>query len=580
MTTPNQTAGQAFGNIPDLRSLVGLGAFQVGNADQNYGQNVTEAFVRSLIQGPAIGLPTSITDIPEALSRLADYLLTLPLEALQLFQGFIPGAAADAFNTVESAVETIVNAILVDPLGSIRTVITQIIEIFQGLVVTPVNEGVQSIKDWVSDLDNQLGSIIDNLWTGLKQQSGSGKSPADVGNAASDTATKADQAASMGELNSSVLAIRNNKSIMSGIDETEESNFLLTDLFSGGTDPTDIISATASSVPVAYWRAEQTAKKGFISWFGKGFANITSLFIDVYKANYATSTWDLIHTSPNVIGPVSDSWQYLVYSITDEADRLDTEPGDVLGVAWRVVGTGTHSIAGKSAGSWLPDHPTVVPARPASTRTGSGAQAFSSTTYSSDVPWFGIGIITGDIVPPRLVPRKQTFDAAGAFTYTIPEQFRVPGMLIDVVQLGDGGGGNGAPGGPGGGCGDWKGTTLVYGVDITDGTTTLSGSNGPGGGGGGIPNLNGFNGTGTSLVVPGTGTLTAAGGAASGAPGFFGQGVSPFTYNGVVYQGGGSATVPGQDGPSPGAGGGSWATFSGAAGRGGRGQTWFVARQP
>ncbi|GAB4701004.1 hypothetical protein MOKP118_45140 [Mycobacterium avium subsp. hominissuis] len=108
-------------------------------------------------------VPTSITDIPEALSRLADYLRTLPLEALQLFQGFIPGAAADAFNTVESAVETIVNAILVDPLGSIRTVITQIIEIFQGLAVTPVNEGVQSIKDWVNGLNSYKSTTTTEL---------------------------------------------------------------------------------------------------------------------------------------------------------------------------------------------------------------------------------------------------------------------------------------------------------------------------------------------------------------------------------------------------------------------------------
>lgn len=581
MTTPNQSDADVFGNIPDLASLVGLGAFKVGGGGStNWGQGVTEDFVQSLIKGPAISLPTSISDVPAAIVKLGEYLATLPLEALQLFEGFIPGSVAEDFANVTTAVSTIVNGLLVDPLGTIVTVLNQIIEIFQGLVVTPVNEGVQSIKDWVNAQENNLKNLVANLFGGLAQQDGTNATSADVGNAAADTSTKADSAASIGELNSAVLSIRNNKSIMSGIDETEESNFLMTDLFSGGTDPTDIISATASSVPVAYWRAEQAAKKGFISWFGKGFDNITALYIDVYKANYDTSTWDLIHTSPNQIGPVDTTWKYLVYSIADEAERLDIQPSDVLGVAWRVVGTGTHSIAGKSAGSWLPDHPTVVPARPASTRTGSGALAFSSTTYSSDIPWFGIGIVTGDIAPPVLTPRKQTFAAAGSFTYTIPEQFRVKGSLIDIVQLGDGGGGNGAAGAPGGDCGDWKGTTLEYGVDIPDGTTTITGTNGPGGAGGSVSNINGSNGSGNTVVVPGYGTLTAAGGAASGAPGFFGQGVTPFTYQGVIYQGGGEATVPGQDGPSPGAGGGSWATFSGSAGKGGRAQTWFVARQP
>lgn len=568
MTTPNQTAGQAFGTSPDLLSLVGLGAFQVGNADQNFGQNVTEAFVKSLIQGPAVGLPTSISDVAGALSHLGDYLKTLPLEALQLFQGLIPGSVIDDFNTVENAVETIVNAILIDPLGSIRTVITQIIDIFSGAVVTPINDGVQQVKDWFSSLGSQFSDLFNQLWSGLHLTPGTGKSSADVGNAAAGTAGQAQSAVQMGELNSAVLAVRNNKSLMSGIDETEESNFLLTDLFSGGSDPTDIISATASSVPVAFWRAEQTSKKGFISWFGKGFANVTALYIDVYRANYATSTWDLIHTSPNVIGLADTGWKYMVYNISDVEDRIDIEPGDVLGVAWRVEGTGTHSIAGKSAGSWLPDHPTVVPSRPASTRTGSGAQAFSATTYSSDIPWFGIGIITGDIVPPVLSPRPQTFTTP-TFTYTIPEQFRVYGSIIDVVLLGDGGAGNPIPAAPGGAAGTWLGQTLVYGVDIPLGTTELTGTIGQGGLSAGV---------GCTVVVPGGPTITTAGGAYSGASGFFGESPGTFQYNGIPYAGGGEATVPGQDGFAPGGGGGSWATW-GASGKGARGQVWFNARQ-
>lgn len=579
MTTPNQTAGSAFGNVPDLASLVGLGAFQVGSADQNFGQNVTESFVKSLIGGPALSLPTSISDVPSALVHLAEYLTSLPLEALQWFQSLIPGSTSDDFTDITTAVSTIINAIMVDPLGTLISAFNQIIDIFSGLVVTPINSGVQQVKDWFNNLGNEFAGLFNNLWSGLHLTTGTDKTSADVGNAAANTAGQAQSAVQMGELNSAVLAIRNNKSIMSGIDETEESNFLLTDLFSGGTDPTDVISATASSVPVAYWRAEEDAKKGFISWFGKGFANVTALYLDVYKANYETSTWDLIHTSPNQIILADTGWKYMVYSIADEADRLDTVAGDVLGVAWRVEGTGTHSIAGKSAGSWLPDHPTVHPAKPASVRTGSGSLAFTSTTYSGDIPWFGIGIITGDIVPPVLSPRKQTFDTAGAFTYTIPEQFRVQGCIIDIVLLGDGGGGSAAAGAPGGDCGDWHAVSLVYGVDIPLGTTTLTGVVGPGGVGGSIANINGGNGTGTSVVVPGYGTITAAGGAASGAPGFFGQGVVPFTHNDVVYQGGAEATVPGQAGFAPGGGGGSWATFSGAAGPGARGQVWFVARQ-
>jgi hypothetical protein len=279
VTTPHQSADQAFGNVPDLSALVGVGAFQVGDATQNWGQNVTKDFVHTLIGAPVSGFTGSVSDISSAISMVEGFLLKLPLESLQMIEAMLPDWVVGAFDTIENAVSTIMSVLKLDPLAWLVTMVTQIIDIFTGAEVTPVNEAVQGVKDWVVAQGNSLANLADNLWTGLKQVGGSGKSAADVGNAAAETATKADQAATIGELNSAVLAVRNNKSIMSGIDETEESNFLLTDLFSGGSDPAGIISATASSVPVAYWRAEQDAKKGFISWNAKGFTDVTAIYI-------------------------------------------------------------------------------------------------------------------------------------------------------------------------------------------------------------------------------------------------------------------------------------------------------------
>lgn len=160
MTTPNQSA-------PDIQSLVGMGAFEVGNASQNWGQQVTETFVRVLIQGPAAALGQAFTDLPHFLTELAKYLATLPLEALKMFQGFIPGATAAMFNTVSSAVTTILNALSVSNLRMLlsdfqhwletvydilATEMHQILDAILGMVITPITGRVAGFLDWLASL--------------------------------------------------------------------------------------------------------------------------------------------------------------------------------------------------------------------------------------------------------------------------------------------------------------------------------------------------------------------------------------------------------------------------------------------
>lgn len=597
MTTPNQ------GLPSTIETLLGIDAYTAGDGTgTHYGQNIGADLVMSLINGGAPTLAQAFEDLPSFLVKLAEFLVTMPLDALKALRSFLPGTSADDFEDGPTAVNTIINALglnhlkmtlthflawVADFFDPLVTIINQILDIVRGVLVTPINEGVQAFKDWFNGIVEKfgyvaelIGNIIDGLWGGLTGHSGSGKSAADVANAASVSASKADSATSLSELNSQILAIRNNESIMSGIDEAEESNFLVTDMFSDGSDPVGVISATASSVPVAYWRAKQASLKGTISWFGKGVTNVTALYLDVYRANYETNQWELIHTSPDQTPLLDNTWRYLLYSVVDEEDRIQVNPGDVLGVAWRVEGTGTHSIGGKKAGSWFKDHPaTTAPTRPASTRTGSGSLDFDDTVYSGDTPWFGIGIITGDIKPPVLTPRKQTYDEPGAFVYTIPEQFRSEGNIINVIICPAGGGGSAIPAAPGGGAGDWVGVSLVYGTDITPGTTTLSGFVGDGGDGGTIGDVNGKDGDDSYVVVPGHGTITAHGGIQSGAPGFFGESPGDFSFDGTPYRGGAKATVPSQDGFAPGGGGGSW-SFGGGGGSGAHAQVWFVAKQP
>jgi len=494
-------------------------------------------------------------------------------DALQSIQGLIQGF-------LNTAWQALVN----DDEGAIDRTAYEVADALKNIpVINVLGYGAATLVDTFTD-------ILDNLWSALTRTTGTGKSMADVANAATDTANMADTGVQIGEWNNAVLGLRNNKSLMSGIDETEESTFLLTDLYTGGSDPT-YISATAASVPIAFWRATETAKKGFVSWLGKGFASITALYVDIYKFNFTTSEMELVHTSPSQIASVTSSWSYLVYNIASESDRIDVVSGDILGFAVRVVGAGTHLIGGKSAGAWLPDHPTVVPSRPAATRTGSGDLAFGSITYSSNVPWFGVGILSGDAPPNFFAPRTTQFSEPGESTYLIPDWAN----FIDGVYIGGGGGGCGGNvifgwGGEGGYAGAWEGETLVRGVDFpvdaTEITVTVGavGAAGPGntpGGAGGD--------TIRADIDDGTASVTAAGGAAGNEQNVGHYGGDPagnFTFNDVTYIGGtGGGAAPfsnGAAGTAPGAGGGGGAggTWGVAwpGGIGARGGAWMTAR--
>lgn len=472
---------------------------------------------------------------------------------------------AGLLSEVENLVETLMSSLGLNPGG--------------GSLLDKIGSLSSSLGGRIQDTEDNIGDFLDSLWGGLQRKTGTGKSAADVGNAAITTSMQAATGVQIGEWNNAVLNLRNNKSLMQGIDETEEANFSVGQLWAGTTtEPVGTVSATAASVPVAYWRASEVAKKGFISWFGKGFTGITSLNIDVYRANYTTNTWDLIHTSPNLIAQVDNTWRYLIYSIANVTDRIGVVSGDVLGVAWRVTGSGTHTIAAIPA-SGMPQHPTIHPKTPASTRTGVGALAFASTAYATTIPWFGIGIITGDAPAPYYAPRQTIYGASD--TYTIPAEFRVQGNILDIVAIGSGSGGDGSIAyvpAPSGLPGQWAARRYVYGVDIPMGTTSLAISIGPRGTGG-VGSFGGIgtDGAATTVSAPGMATLTAPGGS--------GQAASPnntaagtYDFQGTTYQGG-AATGLGSVGNTPGGGGGGGLPYlSGKDGA--NGGAWITVHQP
>lgn len=573
------------------------GAFVVGGGSDNWGQDYTESAVRAMFAIPA---PNPLN----ALTLLREQLEKLPLEALQLFKDLIPDPIEEMFETVGGAIDAIMDALVTPVTTLLQAAVNtltgmwnQFSDLVQGFVITPINEAMAAVGDWWKQLGDKLadgveaaGKVVDDLWSGLMRTLGIGKSSADVANAANQISEQAATAIDLGEWNNAILGVRQNKHIMQGIDETEESTFLMSDLFNASTEPPHI-EVNSAAVPIAFWRASEWAKKGFISWFGEGFTDITAMYIDLYKFNYTTNTLELFYTSEDVAGLADATWKYIVYYL-DEPDRFEVFPGDVIGIALRVEGAGTHKLGAKSA-PWLPAHPTVVPAKPAATRTGSGNVAFGSITYSTDIPWFGIGIVQGDTPPLFFTPRTTTYSEPGSFTYSIPSWANE----LDVTLVGAGGGGCGGNAaislhGEGGDAGSWASETLVRGVDFPVGATSLTITVGAGGSGGSVEDAGGAGGASSrAAIASGKAVFTAAGG--EGGDGFglgaYVEGDSPgnHTYGGTTFTGGGKAASnsasAGQSGRSPGGGGGGGAGgYFGIAwpgGAGGRGGAWVTARQ-
>lgn len=147
MTTPNMVTA------PD-------GAYIIGGGEWKYGQSLTEELAHALLLPP---MPTPAN----ALALIADNLSRLPLEALKVFQPFVPNSTDEMFLTIEVAVETIIG-IFMDPIsflksidfttwttavfGPLNTIVNQLLDIFQGNVVVPFNTAIANVVTWVNSL--------------------------------------------------------------------------------------------------------------------------------------------------------------------------------------------------------------------------------------------------------------------------------------------------------------------------------------------------------------------------------------------------------------------------------------------
>jgi hypothetical protein len=474
------------------------------------------------------------------------------------------GALDDLFDVNVDDIWTQIITGTFNPLGAL----------FPGLLDSSVVGG----HGGLADLATTWQEMWDQVWPG-----GSGRSLADVANTSTDVAATANTAATVGNDNAAILAIRNNQAGFEVMDPTSQAT-IPNSLLMGSSVPTFAVTRTTATSD--FIRVKQSSLWGSIAWVGSGVSAITTAVWTVYKVDQTNGLRTKVYESADVSFLMGASLIWMNHDIPT-ANRIQVEPGEVYVFELKVTGTGTHTVAGTVNALPVNGSTSVWPSKHGAVRnsnTGDTAGVSPSTiadasiTYSNNVPFIEVGIADGDIAVPVYTPRTEVFDIVGAFSYSIPPW----AVYLDVIAVGAGAGGQGGQAftGNGGGGGGWQAVTLLRGVDIPLTTTSITGSVGAGGAG---STGNGSPGGSSTAIATGWAGLTAAGGTnpnPSGSGPIPGLSPGNETFNGVPYTGGASQTTARSAGIAPGGGGagGNLSFIAVSGGAGARGQVWIVAR--
>ncbi|QGJ89730.1 minor tail protein [Mycobacterium phage Superchunk] len=271
------------------------GAFQIGGGDFSFGQDYTEQIVKTLFKVPEF-------NIGNALDVMREQLLKLPMEALEAFKPIIPDWIEDDFANVANAVTKIMS-ILTAPIkflleadwqawinstwNEFQRMVNQIIEILQGVVVTPINDAVQGVKDWwnqitsgVADTANDIQDTWNSWWGAL-----TGRTP-DENQTAAEPAERIGELAGTTSANSSAIA-----ELQRRLDEEEYTGI-------AGGDDFERVNATNVGPGWAEFYSNGSSGRGFYSianghecrWTDQGASANTATFVRTDPADEKTTT--------------------------------------------------------------------------------------------------------------------------------------------------------------------------------------------------------------------------------------------------------------------------------------------------
>jgi hypothetical protein len=420
------------------------------------------------------------------------------------------------------------------PSGLIDASLLGNIENIPQLLGTSVG-GAQGIVDVTSTFDH----IVDGLGSAFGSQT-SGLSFPQLFALAQSTSQDASSAATTAQNVASTQAIVNNRPPAAGLEATVESNTSLQSL--GSASAPTYVTVTQSASAGAWVRLSQAKTLGFVQWIGEAVGTVTGFYLNFAKMD-ASGNWVALFSSADIHAALNTAWGWQIYDIPT-ADLIDVNPGDVIGVEFQLIGSGSYNIASVTQ-SWLTTHPSAPTVKPGFSRnTGAtgptplSVAAGAAGFWNGTTTYIGTGVGTANIPAPLQAPVTVTHTVNGNYTDTAPSWWR-PGVdYLDRIALGPGGGGDSGYGGPGAAGNN---TTITVAGD------TLVGAAAPGANSGGSYSSSDYVG---HAPTP-----------------------NPFVYNGVPYYGGSDVSYE-TNGSPPGGGGGGGSWYSGATGLGAQGGSW------
>lgn len=399
------------------------GAFTIDGG--GYGQDVEEASVRALFSVPKFGSASND-------SLFESQLLKLPLDALQSFQPMIPGSTDADFSSVGGAVGKIMSA-LVDGAGvvikALQATINQIIDIFNGLVVTPINNAVQGVLNWFrgllgwqSETETKQTDLANSVWSGATSQEVElDRTAREVQSAVAAMKARAEALRTENELryrssvplyqglipggdvtcnletvsvlDNLVLDVAGNTSEVAG---HVHGSGTLTATMAAVPNPVATSSGELSSGPMATFRVRSDTPRNVISFMAKGVGSISAAYVSLWSYDYETDVWRCVGVSNDFASAISPTYDWVDTTLTEEYSPSMSE---LMGVRWSVAGSGSLHVASSYAPALIPKYHSVPYGSAVMTTASIRPEMGDAMSLTSEAQWWNGGIPYAQIAP-------------------------------------------------------------------------------------------------------------------------------------------------------------------------------------
>lgn len=196
---------------------------------------------------------------------------------------------------------------------------------------------------------------------------------------------------------------------------------------------------TSGQAYVGFIRCGSVQEKRLFSFRAYYTAAPADFRIDIYRLDKATGTMTLLHTSSNLAGALTTSAQWVQYVIPAGTAGIIVQPGDILGVQFRIT-SGTVALQGLD--SLIPANPPgFLPRRVGMLRTGtiSAPATMAESVWSSAagfVPYVECGVDTGQASAPLSISDNFDGSLSNQWMMSGANEIGIASNNIGILQSG------------------------------------------------------------------------------------------------------------------------------------------------